>query len=66
MSKIVALVLVPTTLLAVSLTAKDAFGWLGIVVFWSVLLVCICAVEHRTAKRILRTVTSRIRFSGWW
>lgn len=62
----VAAVIVPTTLFAVSLIAKDVFGWAGIVVFWSVLLAAICAVEHRTVRRVLRTVTSRIRLSGWW
>ena len=59
-------VIVPTTLFAVSLIVKGAFGWSGIVVFWSVLLAAICAVEHRTVRRVLRTATSRIRLSGWW
>jgi len=62
----VALVLVPTTLFAVSLIAKGAFGWLGIAVFWSVLLLGICAVERRVLRRTLTTLAGRIRLSGWW
>ena len=62
----VAAVIVPTALFAVSLVAKDAFGWSGIVVFWSVLLLGICAVERRVLRRILTTLAGRIRLSGWW
>ena len=62
----VAAVIVPTTLFAVSLIVKGAFGWSGIVVFWLVLLLGICAVERRALRRMLATLAGRIRLRGWW